>query len=210
VTRPLTAKGLATRQRLLDVAAEQLAAHGTVEVARIAAAAAVAPSVLYRYFDGRDGLVAAVVEDFYDSYEDRVFGRRDVPGSTWARREALRLEREIAFFYDYPLGRAVACGLLREPAAAAVDAARTRAQGEAAGRNIRAGQRAGELSPGIDAGLAGAAIIGAVRAMLSEALARTPAAQRRDVVDAALKIGAAVLGTGDLLVVPEGRGDPGI
>lgn len=52
----------------------------------------------------------------------------------------------------------VACGLLREPAAAQVDAARTRAQGEAAaGRNIRAG-------------LAGAA----------------------------QKIGAAVLGTGDL------------
>jgi hypothetical protein len=54
----------------------------------------------------------------------------------------------------------VACGLLREPAAAQVDAACIRAQGEAAGRNIRAGR----------GGLAGAA----------------------------QKIGAAVLGTGDL------------
>jgi len=198
VTPALTAKGQATRQRMLDAAAAHLAAHGTIEVARIAGAAGVAPSVLYRYFDGRDGLVAAVVEDFYDSYEERVFARRDVPGNTWPVREALRLEREIAFFYDHPLGRAVACGLLREPAAAQVDAERTRAQGQAAARNIRAGQRAKELSPAIDAGLAGAAIIGAVRVMLSEALARTPPARQRDVVKAALKIGAAVLGTGDL------------
>jgi AcrR family transcriptional regulator len=198
VTRALTAKGQATRQRMLDAAAAHLAAHGTIEVARIAEAAGVAPSVLYRYFDGRDGLVAAVVEDFYDSYEERVFARRDVPGNTWPVREALRLEREIAFFYDHPLGRAVACGLLREPAAAQVDAERTRAQGQAAARNIRAGQRAKELSPAIDAGLAGAAIIGAVRVMLSEALARTPPARQRDVVKAALKIGAAVLGTGEL------------
>lgn len=198
MTRALTAKGQATRQRMLDAAAAHLAAHGTIEVARIAEAAGVAPSVLYRYFDGRDGLVAAVVEDFYDSYEERVFARRDVPGNTWPVREALRLEREIAFFYDHPLGRAVACGLLREPAAAQVDAERTRAQGQAAARNIRAGQRAKELSPAIDAGLAGAAIIGAVRVMLSEALARTPPARQRDVVKAALKIGAAVLGTGEL------------
>jgi AcrR family transcriptional regulator len=195
VTRALTAKGQATRQRLLDVAVGHLAAHGTVEVARIAGAAGVAASVLYRYFDGRDGLVAAVVDGFYDSYEEQVFARRDVPGSSWSAREAVRLEREIAFFYDHPLGRAVACGLLREPAAAAVDAARIRAQGEAAARNIRAGQRAGELSPGIDAGLAGAAIIGAVRAMLSEALARRPAAGQCEVVGAALTIGAAMLGT---------------
>jgi AcrR family transcriptional regulator len=198
VTRALTAKGQATRQRMLDAAAAHLAAHGTIEVARIAEAAGVAPSVLYRYFDGRDGLVAAVVKDFYDSYEERVFARRDVPGNTWPVREALRLEREIAFFYDHPLGRAVACGLLREPAAAQVDAERTRAQGQAAARNIRAGQRAKELSPAIDAGLAGAAIIGAVRVMLSEALARTPPARQRDVVKASLKIGAAVLGTGEL------------
>ena len=191
----LTTKGQATRQRLLDAAVAHLAELGTVEVARIASAAGVTPSVLYRYFDGRDGLVAAVVEEFYASYEERVFARRDVPGKTWAAREILRLKREIAFFYDHPLGRAVACGLLREPAAAHVDAARTRAQCEAAARNIRAGQRAGELSSTIDAGLAGAAIIGAVRSMLAEALARTPAGDQRDIVVAASAIGATLLGT---------------
>lgn len=194
MTRPQTAKGRATRQRLLDAASEQLVADGTIEVARIAAAVGVAPSVLYRYFDGRDGLVAAVVEDFYDRYEERVFARRDVPGQSWAIREAWRLAREIAFFYEHPLGPTLASGLTREAAAAAVDAERTRAHGAAAGRNIRAGQSDGELSSEVDAGLAGAAIIGAVRAMLSEALARTPPAPQDEVARIAVRIGVALLG----------------
>src|SRR5262249_32154046 len=96
-------KGQATRRRLLNDAIAQLAERGALEGARPAGAAGVTSGVLYRYFDGRDGLVAAAVEDFYDSYDELVFARRDVPGATWAAREALRLEREIAFFYDHPL-----------------------------------------------------------------------------------------------------------
>ncbi|MCQ4125243.1 TetR/AcrR family transcriptional regulator [Rhodococcus erythropolis] len=206
MSRELSAKGQATRQRLLDAAVEYLAADGTVEVAKIAEAAGVSPSVIYRYFDGRDGLVAAVVDGFYDDYQERVFDRRDVPGTTWRVREAVRLELEIAFFYDHPLGRAVAGGLLREPAAAQVDAGRTRAHSETAARNIRSGQRSGELAPSIDAGLAGAAIIGAVRAMIGEALVRTPPADQRAVVTAALSVGAAMLGVGELAPTPTTRG----
>jgi len=91
------------------------------------------------------------------------------------------------------LGRTIACGLLREPAAVQVDALRTRAQGEAAARNIRAGQRAGELAPAVDAGLTGAAIIGSVRSMLADALSRTPPADQQDVLAAAMTIGTALL-----------------
>lgn len=187
------AKGRATRQRLLDAAIDHLATHGIIEVAVIGETANVAPSVLYRYFDGRDGLVAAVVEEFYDEYEQQVFARRDVPGAGWAAREAGRLQREIEFFYSHRLGRTIACGLLREPAAVQVDALRTRAQGEAAARNIRAGQRAGELAPAVDAGLTGAAIIGSVRSMLADALSRTPPADQQDVLAAAMTIGTALL-----------------
>lgn len=199
---PATAKGAETRAQLLAAAAAELAARGRIEIGPVAEAAGIAQSALYRYFDGRDGLVAAVVERFYDDYEAEVFARTDVPGATWIEREALRLEREVEFFYEHPLGPAVACGLLREPAAAAVDAERTRAHGLQAGRNIRAGQRAGELDRGIDAALAGAAIMGAVRAMLAEALAREDPPPPRDVASAALGLG------GTLLQVTSTQGDP--
>lgn len=195
-TQPATAKGIATRAQLLSAAAAELAARGRIEIGPVAEAVGISQSALYRYFDGRDGLVAAVVEQFYDDYETEVFARTDVPGTTWAEREALRLEREVEFFYRHPLGPAVACGLLREPAATAVDAERTRAHGLQAGRNIRAGQKTGELDREVDAALAGAAIMGAVRAMLAEALGRGDPPPTSDVARTALQAGAALLGPG--------------
>lgn len=189
-----TAKGAATRERLLDVAAAQLAERGRIEIAAVAGAAGISQSALYRYFDGRDGLVAAVVSSFYDAYDSEVFDRTDVPGTTWMTREALRLEREVAFFYGHRLGAAVACGLLREPAAAAVDAARSRRHAIAAGRNIAAGRRAGELPSGMDAALAGAAIMGAVRAMLADALGRPTPPPQDEIAAAARAVGLSLLG----------------
>jgi AcrR family transcriptional regulator len=188
-----TAKGAATRARLLAIAGEELAAHGTLEIATVAARAGVAQSVIYRYFDGKDGLVEAVVDDFYDQYDTEVFGVALSPEGTWLDREARRVAREVHFLYVHPLGRAVAAGLVHDAAATRVDAARQREQTAAAARNIRHGQRSGELDRAIDAGLAGAAIIGALRATLAEALARArPPAERR-VVDAVLRVGHALL-----------------
>jgi AcrR family transcriptional regulator len=191
----LTAKGRATRERLLDAARVSLAERGTIEVATVAARAGVAQSVLYRYFDGKDGLVEAVVNDFYDQYDAEVFHAPLRPDATWRERETLRLRNEIRFLYRHPLGRAIAAGLLHEAAATRADATRVRRQAQAAARNIRRGQRAGELPRAVDPGLAGAATIGALRAMLADALSRTPPPPERRVFDAALRVGRALLGT---------------
>ncbi|HTK62054.1 MAG TPA: TetR/AcrR family transcriptional regulator [Pseudonocardia sp.] len=191
--RQLTPKGQATRQRLLDIARDELAAHGSIEIAAVAERAGVAQSVLYRYFQGKDGLVEAVVHDFWDQYAAEVF---DVPTDAdlpWTDGEVLRLAREVHFLYTHPLGRAVATGLLHEAAATRACAIRQREQAQAATRNIRYGQRTGQLDPDIDAGLAGSAIIGALHAMLAEALGRDPAPAEHLVVDAAAQLGRALL-----------------
>jgi AcrR family transcriptional regulator len=189
----LTMKGRATRSRLLDAARRQLADGGNVDIAGVARAAGVAPSVLYRYFGNKDGLVTAVVDDFYDQYDDEVFHARLAPGGTWMEREALRVHREVAFLYDHPLGRAIAAGLLHEPAATRADVERQRRHARSATSNIRRGQEDGELPPDVDAGLAGAAIIGALRAVLAEALGRTPPPAREDVAAGIVALGATVL-----------------
>jgi AcrR family transcriptional regulator len=194
----LTAKGQATRERLLAAARDQLAATGSIEVAHVAATAGVAPSVLYRYFASKDGLVDAVVHDFYDRYSEQVFDAPLAPGAGWTEREALRLRREVHFLYTHPLGRAVASGLLHEPAATRADAVRQRQHAVAAARNIRHGQKTGQLDPAIDAGLVGAAIMGALRAMLADALTRDPSPPEDEVVDAALRLGVTLLGGGGL------------
>jgi len=166
----LTAKGRATRARLLEAAQEQLRVRGSVEIADVATAAAVSPSVIYRYFGNKFDLIHAVVTGFYDEYDESVFLADLEPGSSWLEREVLRIEREIDFLYQHPLGPRVAAGLLHEPAATHVDAERQRKHAGMAARNIRRGQKQGELATTIDADLVGAAIIGALRAVLAAAL----------------------------------------
>jgi AcrR family transcriptional regulator len=203
-TRQLTPKGQATRQRLLDIARDELAGHGSIEIAAVAERAGVAQSVLYRYFQGKDGLVEAVVHDFWDQYAAEVFDAPVAPGAgtapdhdlPWLEREVLRLRREVHFLYTHPLGRSVATGLLHEAAATRACAIRQREQAQAAARNIRHGQRTGQLDPSIDAGLAGSAIIGALHAMLAEALGREPEPEEHLVVDAAAQLGRALLPAG--------------
>jgi AcrR family transcriptional regulator len=174
LTRPdgggLTAKGSATRLRLLGAAQEQLRVRGSVEIADVAAAADVSPSVIYRYFGNKYELIHAVVTDFYDEYDESVFLAELEPEAPWLDREILRIEREIDFLYHHPLGPRVAAGLLHEPAATHVDAERQRRHAAMAARNIRRGQKCGELPAVINADLVGPAIIGALRAVLAAAL----------------------------------------
>lgn len=190
----LTPKGRATRERLLAAAGARLARDGALELAAVAADAGVAPSVVYRYFASKDGLVDAVVHAFYDEYDAAVFAASlDEEDGSWLEREAVRLRREVAFLYAHPLGRAVAAGLLHEAAATRADAVRTREHAVAAARNIRHGQRTGQLDPAIDAGLAGAATMGALRALLADALTRDPPPPAAAVADAAVRVGRALL-----------------
>ncbi|HEY1971171.1 MAG TPA: TetR/AcrR family transcriptional regulator [Pseudonocardia sp.] len=195
-TPRLTAKGQATRQRLLDIARDELAGHGSIEIAAVAERAGLTPSVLYRYFQGKDGLIEAVVHDFWDQYAAEVFDAPMDADLPWLEREILRLRREVHFLYTHPLGRAVATGLLHEAAASRAGAIRQREQAQAAARNIRYGQRTEQLDQTIDAGLVGSAVIGALHAMLAEALSRDPAPPEHLVVDAAAQLGRALLAPG--------------
>lgn len=179
----ITAKGQATRNRLLAAAQHELQERGTVEIADVAARVGVAQSVLYRYFGSKSGMVEAVVNRFYDEYDHAVFLAPIAPEASWLERETLRIEQEIAFLYRHPLGKRVAAGLLHEASATRVDAERQHQHAAMAARNIRHGQRTGELAPSINADLVGAAIIGALRAVLAKALSSTPTPSQTEVAD---------------------------
>jgi AcrR family transcriptional regulator len=166
----MTPKGRATRRRLLEAAQHLLRERGSVEIADVASMAEVAQSVIYRYFGNKAGLIEAVVNDFYDVYDESVFLAPLAPGASWPERELLRIEQEIAFLYDHPLGPVVVAGLLHEAAATRIDAERQRRHAEMAARNIRHAQKNGELPRSINPDLVGAAIIGALRSVMAAAL----------------------------------------
>lgn len=192
----LTPKGQSTRARILAAAGDELLSGGGLEIAAVAKRAKVTASVLYRYFGNKDGLVETVVNAFYDEYDAAVFDAKLAPESSWIQREELRIDREVAFLYQHRLGRAIAAGLLHEAAATRADAERLRRHAALAARNIERGQRSGELPTSVDAGLAGAAIIGALRAVLAEALGRSPAPAQSEVARMVRRIGIASLVAG--------------
>ncbi|MCB0930825.1 MAG: TetR/AcrR family transcriptional regulator [Mycobacterium sp.] len=191
--QPLTAKGRATKARLLSAARDALHRQGELEIAEVAEAAGVAQSVIHRYFTNKAGLVEAVVHDFYDSYDEVVFLAPLAPNASWTDREQLRIQQEVSFLYDHPLGPRVAAGLVHEAAATRVDAQRQRQHAAMASRNIRRGQEAGELPGHVNADLAGAAIIGALRSVLAVALSLDEPPSREEVAATVTRLSLALL-----------------
>lgn len=170
---PVTQKGHATRQRLLD-AAREWAIHsgGHFEIADVARAAGVVPSLVHRYFGSKSGLVAALVDDYFDRFHAEVLDLDLDREGSWAQHERLRLEAGVRFHYREPFAVVVYGALARDPEVARREAQRIAAVVERAARSIRKGQKAGELPAGVDPGLAGAAMFGAMRLVMVAALTR--------------------------------------
>ena len=181
---PSTPKGRATRQRLLDVARKvALATRGDVELTKVAEAAGVVPSLVHRDFGSKAGLVTALVDDFYDRMQAEVFDVDLDDRGTWAEHERIRLELGVRFHYAEPFAAVIYGALARDPEVARKETARNFIIAERAARSIRKAQRRGELPVGVDARLAGAAMFGAMRMVMVEALTRTPRPSAERVVD---------------------------
>lgn len=162
----------ATRRRILDAAAEALVAgQGAFEIGEVAKRAGVSVGLSYHHFGSKAGLVAAIVEDFYDRFEAAVMDVNPKPGADWGPRERLRLERMIAFHYGAPLAPVILTRLSREPEVAAVEAARIDRHIALAARNIEIAQARDEIPPELEPHLLGAMILGGLRQAIGQALA---------------------------------------
>ena len=177
----LTESGRRTRARLLEVAGEELLERGRIEVTAVAERAGVSAGLLYRYFANKDELVTALVDEFYDRYERAVFTEPAPPGVHWSDFEQERINREVAFVFDDPLGRCIVGGPPAEPAAAHADARRLARHIEMAARNIAHGRRRGDIDVSVDPRLAAASIIGGLRSCLAMALADGSKIERDEV-----------------------------
>jgi AcrR family transcriptional regulator len=171
------------RQALLEAAAAELVAgDGRAEVADVARRAGTSVGLIYRHFGSKAGLLAAVVQDWFDRLDAQVLDLA-MPGDDWGARERRRTELAVAFHLRDPLAAVILTRLEREPAVAAVEAARMRRHIDAAAENLRRGQRAGEIPAGLDPELAGAAVFGGLRQVLAEVLGRDAVPDPAAVVD---------------------------
>lgn len=181
VASPLTTKGQATRARLLEAArSEAIRTGGHVEVAGVAAAAGVVPSLINRYFGSKPGLVSALVDDFFDRFHAEVLDLDLDEQGDWTEHERLRLTKGIAFHYGDPFAVVLYGQLARDPEVAGKETERIEEIIRNTAKGVRRAQRNGELPKGVDPEFAGAAMFGAMRQVMVTALRRTsrPAPER--------------------------------
>src|SRR3954464_323606 len=183
-TLPQTSKGSASRARLLHAASEELIERdGALEVMSVAARAHGSVGLIYRWFESKAGLLAAVVDDFYDRQDAAFIDMDPAPGRTGAERERARPELAVAFHYDDPLAPIVLSTLTKLPSIAAIEQQRLNRQIQEATKNLKSGQANGEIPEDIDPELVGAMVLGGTREVLRHALARKRRPRRQAVVD---------------------------
>ncbi len=170
------------RDAILD-AAERLgiATGSDFEISQLAKEAGISNGLAYHYFGSKDAVIAAVIDRFYARYS-QVIDKPADPEIDWRVREHARLIDTVAFLYSDPFAP-IAFGALGHRRAIEKEFEVQKQMIANAAHNVRSGQRRGQIPVEIDSELAGAAIIGAVRAVMMTAMRKSPRPQPEQVAD---------------------------
>nr|MEA2796883.1 hypothetical protein [Phenylobacterium sp.] len=180
----MTATKIGTPERLIRAAQEELIhSHGLLEMQAVAKRAKVSVGLAYHHFGSKAGLIAAVVEGFYDRLEEAAFSPSKLISSDWAGREKERIAAYISFHYDHPFAPLVVGALSRAAEVLDVEQAFTKRQLTAGAHNLRAGQRDGVIPADLDPRLTIALMIGGIRQALIGALTSSHRPDRAELTD---------------------------
>jgi len=169
--KPAKRDPVATRRRILDCAAHLLAeGEGNLEMAWVAKAAGVSSGLAYHHFGSKEGLLVAVVNDFYDRVEEQSLMFRFDESEHWETREIERVRRYITFLLGDPLGVVMLSRLSHAPGVAAVEAKRWDDLVTVGARNIAEGQKRGVVKAQQDPELLAALVLGSVRSSVARVL----------------------------------------
>jgi len=204
----MTPTKIGAPERLIRAAQEELIqSQGLLEMQAVARRAKVSVGLAYHHFGSKAGLIAAVVEGFYNRLEDVAFSPSKLVAPDWAGREKERIAAYISFHYGHPFAPLVVGALSRAPEVLDVEQAFTRRQLTAGAYNLRAGQRAGVIPPDLDPRLTIALMIGGIRQALIGALTSR---HRPDPVELTDKIWVFVTGALRLPAAEAGRRNVGV
>jgi AcrR family transcriptional regulator len=180
----MIATRIGTPERLIRAAQEELIhSHGQLEMQAVAKRAKVSVGLAYHHFGSKAGLIAAVVEGFYNRLEETAFSPSNLISPDWAGREKERIAAYISFHYDHPFAPLVVGPLSRAAEVLDVEQAFTKRQLTAGAYNLRAGQRDGVIPADLDPRLTIALLIGGIRQALIGALKSSHRPDRSELTD---------------------------
>ena len=171
MSAPLSPRRAATRVKILEAAKRVLVdGEGHLEMSTMAKVAGVSHGSAYHHFGSKEGLLCAVVEDFYARLEAEVLMARLEAFTDWELRERERVRRYITVLLTDPVGRIVQ-RLAHSPAVAAVEVTRWARLIEVGAKNVAQGQRDGAVAADQDSTVLAAMLLGAVRSAVAVAMA---------------------------------------
>lgn len=166
---PAPTRGASTRTRLIDAARSALIeGQGEAEMADIAKRAGVSAGLAYHHFGSKDGLLAAVVETFYERYA--AIANTRFQGETWSQREVQRVRALVEFLIEEPFTATLFGPLGRSSAVVNTEANCMSELVERGARNMAQGQADGDLPRQSDPKLAAAFVLGGMRQCIAAAL----------------------------------------
>lgn len=168
-----------TPERLLDAAQAELIAHnGQLEMTAVAKRAGASVGLAYHHFGSKAGLIAAVVERFYQPLRAVMMGPSGADPESWARAERDRFQRMVDYYFDHPLAPLLVGRLGREPSVIDMEREHLDALLTEGARNLKAAQANGVLPREIDVDIAIGLIIGGIQQALYRALHLDPRPDR--------------------------------
>lgn len=171
----MSAATIGTRERLIEAAQEELIrGQGQLEMQAVATRAQASIGLAYHHFGSKAGLIAAVVEAFYERLDAAAFTGAKLPSRTWVERENGRIAATVRFHYADPVAFLVIGILSRAPEVRDVETAFIERQLAGGGLMLEAAQRDGIVAIDIDPHLTIALMLGGIRQALIGALMREP------------------------------------
>ena len=167
-----TARGRRTKERLLDAAVQELvAADGDMELAAVARRAGVSAGAPYRHFSSKSGLLVALVDAFYDAFEEVAYRPTfEEVSDDWWEREKERIRKTVVFHYTHPLGAIMQRSLIGDADAVRRQRLRSDHQVRGAVKNVARGQALGRVPAHVDPEMCGALLMGGVNQGLRSAM----------------------------------------
>lgn len=145
--------------------------NGDFEMSDVAKRAGVSIGLAYHYFKSKDGLISALISDFYDRY-DAVVNQKMERGQRWSDREFRRLVLTVEFLFADPVAPLTLGRMGGTAHVARIETERRERMIALAAENIARGQEKGEINPAIDPELASAAINGGLRQAVATVMKR--------------------------------------
>ncbi|WP_067702954.1 TetR/AcrR family transcriptional regulator [Nocardia jejuensis] len=183
------------RQQLLEAArAELLHSNGVVDLNALKRRSGLSTGALYHHFGSKAGLLVAIYEGYQAGLVAAIADDTIPAEGSWGVRERARTHNYVAYHFADPLAELLLDRISMEPEVAELEAGAIGRIIDSAAENIRRGQSRGEISAAVDADLAGACIIGALRHGIARQLGRDPRPSIETTTDQLWAFIAAALG----------------